>query len=159
MAPTIPIIGLVLALLFGGCGTSATSGPSTGPAPTPDPEIELVAGWSEADVPREVLEAVGTPDRVIHDDAGLEELVEAASPELDVSALRDIDLDEVVLVVGSYPRCGESSLVEVFGGGTGLRFLVVLDDGPVECVWAPLQVDVWSVPRAGLVDEPGLVTL
>ncbi|QGG96587.1 hypothetical protein [Actinomarinicola tropica] len=131
---------LVAGLPLGGCGDDAGSA-------APEVDARFVVGWSEADHDRGLLERVGQPDRTIETPAELDELLQSAAPELDVGALRDVDLDEVVIVVGSYPRCDQTSSVEVVDGE--LRFVVVEAEDPVECAWAPLQVDVWSVARDG----------
>lgn len=112
-----------------------------------------VVGWSESQYDADVLLQVGEPDRLIRTAEELDEFVDLASSDLDVTALRGVDIDDVVLVVGSYPRCMETSTVEVAADGSTVRFVVVPPDDEVVCSWAPLQVDVWSVDRADVADD------
>lgn len=116
----------------------------------------LLTGWSEAYDDTDAVRRFEGEPRLVSDQADLDAVVELASPELATDDIADADLDQVVLVLGAYPRCDESSTVELADDGATLRFIVTIPDNPVDCVWAPLQVDVWAVPRDGLADDVSL---
>lgn len=151
MRTTSSALALLLALgALVGCGDDGTA--------DREPVGTLLAGWSEAFDDRDAVYRFQGPPRLVREPAELRSLVELASPELDTTEIESVDLDEVVLVVGSYPQCDEYSSVEVADDGAAVHFTVTKPDpeNPIECAWSPMQVDVWEVPRASLADDVSL---
>lgn len=134
----------------GPSGTSSTS-------PTGWHQVgDVVATWSEADERSWAswLEPLTTPRLVTTEQerkALLSPVPTAASNADDVRA---VDLEKYVLVVGGLNKCNEEGVVEASGSTVRYTIRKVSD---VQCVWAPLTVDVWKVARTDLDD--GTVTL
>lgn len=145
-------LGLVVATVaLTGCSGDASSGP--------DVVGTFVVGWSEA-ADGDAVRRADRGELLVSEPDDLDDLIDRASPELDTTELLDVDLDEHVLVVGSYGRCDESSQVVVEDGGSVLRFVVTKpnEDHPLACEWSPQQIDVWQVARDVLADDVSLRT-
>lgn len=112
----------------------------------------LVTTWSETADPRDAVESL--PERALLATEG--ERDEVLSPVADALAVADVmavDLAESVVVLVSYADCNLRS--RVVGGATSGTLRAVVEQavaGNVQCVWAPLTVDVWEVPHAALGD-------
>jgi len=150
-----PVLALVLAaLLLAGCGKDDDS-----PDPGETRELgRLVATWSQAEY-ADLGAAPRRASQLLSTDAERTAYLAGLPAGIDTAAARRIDLAESVIVAGAYPRCMEQGRVLA----DPLRFDVFVpakDEGTV-CVWAPMTVEVWEVPRADLdrvpegLSEPG----
>lgn len=119
----------------------------------------LVVSWSEADVEADSLEAI-RDTRLITDSAGRDAFVADLPVQLitpETSAVSGMDMDANVLVVGSFHDCAKAGQVVANATGTTLTYEVVVTQN-IECVWAPLTVQVWQVPRTDLASDVELAS-
>lgn len=111
-----------------------------------------MATWSEAE-----YAALGDVDppltsRLLATDAERAAYLATLPAAIDTRAAEAVDLAESVIVAGAYGRCVEQGRVLA----DPLRFEVYVDpeDEGTSCVWAPLQVEIWEVPRADVGTVP-----
>ncbi|MFS3128129.1 hypothetical protein ACLM5J_06965 [Nocardioides sp. Bht2] len=142
-------VGLVFSLVA--CGDDDSTG-SDPPAQTPsstettlsEPRLVIEWGegkwrdqsaWLEAHTEPKLLEGTSEIDQFV---AGLpEEFLESAMP------LQDVDATTEALLVAGFANCGKQGEARVDGETVSF---VVRTAKDIQCVWAPLQVQVWAVP-------------
>ena len=143
-------------------GSDHTTSPTNTPADTPTSEPSgtpsdgglgvLVASWSEAEYA--ALGEVDPPltSRLLATDAERAAYLAMLPTAIDTRAAEAVDLAESVIVAGAYGRCVEQGRVLA----APLRFEVYVDpeDEGTSCVWAPLQVEIWEVPREDVGTVP-----
>ncbi len=111
---------------------------------------EVIVSWSEGgpEADKAWLRANMEP-LLIETDAQREEFL-GGLPELYVdsaSPLSDIDLSSYTLVVAGYSECGNTGEVTVSDGEVSHA---VRQTQRIECVWAPMRVQVFRVSGTGL---------
>lgn len=107
-------------------------------------------GEPEDEVILQELDAVELPILMRSDtdrEAFLKRLSRVTLEPDDLAAIRGVDLDLNVLVVGRYGDCAAESAVEF--DDTVLRFTVTREEN-VNCGWTPTKVEIWQVPLAEL---------
>jgi hypothetical protein len=144
----LPTVLLVLALVGTGCGDP------DGPPDGAEDVGSLVARWSQSDHEQLGEQYGDRPDGLVGSDAERDELLAVLPDGNESAAVRAVDLTDELLVVGSYHRCVEQSRVLVDGAEVWLDVYVAEEDQDTDCAQAPLQVEVWSVPRDELDAEP-----
>lgn len=134
------------------CGAVTAEGGCAPPSPDEGVEstIRLLGSWSQAYPEGEwVGDVMPVGTVVIRTDAERDDWMASlpagvAEDDATVDAVRDVDLDEALLVVGGYYRCTESSTVSVVDGEP--EFEVLPGDDRTNCAWSPAVIDVWRVP-------------
>lgn len=106
-----------------------------------------VARWSQGDHDRLSERYGDRSDGTVTTDAEREELLAALPDGRESAAVRAVDLEADLLVVGSYGRCMERSRVLAEDDEVWLDVHVPEEDRQTSCGWAPLQVEVWEVSR------------
>lgn len=140
------LAALVLALM-GACASAE-----------PEVDLDLVVSWSESSEDW-VADARSVPTTLVVTDADREAwlgtLPDAVGND-DVATLRAVDLEEVFLVIGGYPRCMEHSTVRVDPETGEVRFEVFIpeEDEGTMCAWSPYTIDVWAVPVGATDGHP-----
>lgn len=147
------VLAVGLAFSLTACGGDDDSTGSDPPAQTPPTttppsaaEPRLVVEWGEgkwrdqsawldAHTEPKLLEGTSAIDQFV---GGLPvEFAESAVP------LQDVDSSTEALLVAGFAKCAKEGAVVV--DGTEVTF-EVRKAGDFECVWAPIQVQVWAVP-------------
>lgn len=146
---------VTLAALLAGCGQDAShrerSEPGNdGEGPVPAPTSEVVVSWSEADRDSDPawLKANREP-RLLGTDAQRDAFIGGLPEQYAdaAAALREVDLGVDTLLVAGFSQCGNEGAVVV--DGEQVRHVVrKLDD--IQCVWAPVRVDVFRVSGTSL---------
>lgn len=122
-----------------------------GCSPAPPEETAAAVGRVEISW----LEEDGDPVRdpqwgavLLPDAAAWQEWVDALPADMREARARElatVSLEDSVKVVGVWGQCREVSSIWRTGPGV-LEFRITpLDDQPVQCVWAPWRVEVWTV--------------
>lgn len=149
-------LGAVLTVMLGVFGSCL--GPGSDPAPDGAVGTRM-AFWSEDRFDRADVAAAAPDDSValLTDQVEFDAWLDTVAPDLAPGVVTGIDMDTHVVLVGSYARCVSHGMVQ--GTETGRESVLtfrVLKHEDVECVWAPLTVEVWSIPRADLAGVPVL---
>lgn len=133
-----------------------------GGQPEPEPVGELVAAWSEADHKTEDLRDLADPGDeatyLLRDGSARDGFLTDLPPGIDGEDVRAVDMEDHVLVVGSYHQCVNQGGVNFDAGSSRLWFedFVAPEDEGTVCDWSPLTVEVWAVPHTELGDtDPG----
>lgn len=168
------LLGIATATLLAACGsdTSDTSGPDGDPtteptteqpsgptsAPTDSPDGdgrlgELVVSWSEADHAGLGDIEPRLTSRLLASDAERAAYLAKLPAGIDTSEAEAVDLEESVIVAGAYGRCMEQG--RVLGDPLRFEVYVAAEDQDTSCVWAPLEVEIWEVPREDVGTVPG----
>lgn len=144
------LLALTLSLALTACGDDDDGRGTDAPMPTtsaptlvtPTLVVEWSEGkwrdqaaWLEAHTEPVLLEGTAEIDEFV---GGLpEEFLESAMP------LQDVDPETEALLVAGFANCGKQGEAQV--DGETVRF-VVSTAKDIQCYWAPIQVQVWSVP-------------
>lgn len=154
MRSTMAALGAVLTI--GGCALWGGGEPEEGDDPAGEQMGQLIDTWSEADAEADGLRALADTvepgGRLLIGDAARDDFVADLPRDVDGTVVASTGLDDTVLVVGVYHRCMEEGTVRVQPDTSHIWFAAFAppEDRDTVCAWAPLTIEVWSVPHSDL---------
>jgi hypothetical protein len=115
----------------------------------------LVQSWSQGE-DRQIQRYAPKDTLVLADQVARDRFLAGLPADADREPTLAVDLSRNFLVLGSYHKCMDQSRVLMDSGRTAVWFetFIPREDRNTNCVWAPLTVDVWAVPRDELAGTP-----
>jgi hypothetical protein len=115
----------------------------------------LVQSWSQGE-DREIQRYAPKTTTVLADQVARDRFLARLPADADRESTLGVDLSRNFLVLGSYSKCMDQSRVWMDAGRTAVWFETYIprEDRNTNCVWAPLTIDVWAVPRDELGETP-----